>query len=142
MSLQSKMTEYADRRVWNLEGHDVTYLHIDYRFAFDCWWLYNKTNNSLSVTIEAPFELRYLDQTVICVPEDVSTVKEAISILHKPISFLTAFRDGRLLVTFSDGTELEVAKIPRYESWEAQGEGELADLALLCTAHEGPPWRE
>src|SRR6266496_4118986 len=129
MPMQSKMIEYDDRRVWNLERHEVTYFHIDYRFAFDCWWA---NQNLLTVIIEAPFEFRYLGRTVLCQPADVNSLQEAISILHKPVTTFTAFRDGRLLVTFSDGAEIYVAKDLQYESWEAKGEGELADLALLC----------
>ncbi len=139
MTLRSRSTEYADRRVWNLESHEVTYLHIDYRFAFDCW---RADNTQLSVTIETLFTIRYPDRTVICEPENVDSVKEAIAILHKPLSMLTAYRDGRLLVAFSDGTELHVSKHPQYEAWQAQGKGELEDVALLCTPHEGPPWKE
>jgi len=139
MSSRSKLTEYTDRRVWDIGDHKVTYLHIDSRFAFDCWWA---ENNQLSVIIETLFTIRYTDRTVICKPEVINSVKEAVSILHKPLSMLTAYRDGRLLVTFSDGTELHVSKHPKYESWQAQGKGELDDLALLCTGHEGPPWTE
>jgi hypothetical protein len=122
-----------------MEDHVVTYLHIDSRFAFDCWWA---DNNQLSVIIETLFTIRCRDQTTICEPEDINSVKEALSILHKPMAMLTAYRDGRLLVSFSDGTELRVSKHPQYESWEARGIGELEDLALHCTPHEGPPWRE
>jgi len=139
MTFRSKMTEYADRRVWDLEGHEVTYLHIDYRFAFDCWWA---ERNQVIVTIEAPFEVRYPEKSVICQPDDVDSLKEAISILHRPLAFLGAFRDGRLLVVFSDGTEIHVAKNPHFDAWEVKGEGELADLALLCSPHSGPPWKE
>lgn len=133
------MIEHADRRVWDIEGHEVTYLHIDYRFAFDCWCT---KNDYLSVSIGTPFTLRDGDRTIVCEPEDVNSVKEALSILHKPVSTLTAFRDGRLLIIFADATELEVPKHSKYESWEARGEGQLQDLRLLCTSHDGPPWIE
>lgn len=137
--MKSKMMENDDRREWNLEGQEVTYLHIDFRFAFECWW---PRDNLLTVIIESPFEFRHLGRTVVCKPEDVNSLTEVISILHKPLSAFTAFRDGRLLVTFSDGAEIFVAKDPQYESWEAEGKGELADLSLLCTPHEGSPWGE
>ncbi len=137
------MAEYLVRRVWNIEDHEVTYLHIDYRFAFECWWYTaNRKDNRLVVTLENEFILHYADRTVVCHPEDVNSVKEAVPILHKAVSSLTAYRDGRLLVSFADGTELHVSKNREYESWEAQGDGELADVRLLCSPHEGPPWNE
>jgi hypothetical protein len=132
------MSEYPDRRVWSIENHEVTYLHIDYRFAFDCWWA---DNNLLSVIIETPFTIRFPDRTVTCEPADVSSLKEAIPILHKPLSMLTAYRDGRLLVTFSDSTELDVSKHPHFESWQVHGKGEFQDIALHCTPNAGPPWK-
>ena len=138
MSTQSKMTEHADRRIWNLESYEVTYLHIDDRFAFDCL----HANNQLTVVIEIPFELRRTGQTILCNPTDVNSLKEAISILHKRLNSLTAFRDGRLLLTFLDGTEISVSRDPQCESWEVRGEGELENLAFLCSPHEGPPWKE
>jgi hypothetical protein len=51
------MTEYPDRRVWDLNRHEVTYLHIDYRFAFDCWWNEGGVDNMLSVVVTVPFVL-------------------------------------------------------------------------------------
>jgi hypothetical protein len=135
----SRMTEYADKRVWNVDNHEVTTLHLDYRFAFDCFWT---DNNFLSIIIEAPFTLHYPERTISCDPQDVSSLKEAILILHQSISMLTAYRDGRLLVTFADNTHLQVIKDLQYDSWQAQGQGELEDIALLCTPHLGPPWKE
>jgi hypothetical protein len=116
------MIEYADRREWNIESHEVTYLHIDFRFAFDCWW---PANNQLSVIIENVFTVHYPDRTVTCEPTNINSMKEAISILHKPLSTLTAYRDGRLIITFLDSTELHVHKHSQYESWEVYGKGEL-----------------
>ena len=136
--MRSKLTKQTDRQTWNLEGLEVTYLHLDYRFAFDCW----EANSQLTVIIATQFELRYTDHRVICNPADVNSVKEAIAILHKSLKSLSAFSDGRLLVTFVDGTEISVAKDLQYEAWQARGQEELKDLALLCTSHAGPPWKE
>jgi hypothetical protein len=138
----SRLTEYTDRRVWDLGGHEVTYLHIDYRFAFDCWWCEDGEDTNLHVTIEQPFVLRTSDAEQQCIPERVATLCVALDILHKPVVTLAAYRDGRLLVTFVDGMELLVGKSWQYESWDAIGSGELADLALLCSPHQGPPWTE
>jgi hypothetical protein len=131
--MQTNMIEYSDRRVWNVNNQKVTFLHIDSRFAFECY-------DALSVIIETPFSIRYTDRVITCIPEDVNSVKEAVQVLHKLVSTLTAYRDGQLLITFSDGMERHVSKHQQYESWEAQGRGELQDLSLHCTGHEGPPW--
>lgn len=133
------MIEHDDRRIWDIDGHEVTFLHVDRRFSFECVWA---GQNRLSVVIETPFTLRLSDRIVICDPEDIHSLKDALFILHKPLASLTAFRDGRLLITFSDATALEVAKHPKYDSWQAHGEGELQDLDLLCSPHPAPPWGE
>jgi hypothetical protein len=138
ISTPSKMTEYADRRVWNLRGLEVNLLQIAYCFDIMC----NDPGNDVFIQIETSFTLRYPNRTITCDPENIDSIKEAVSILRRPLADLTAFRDGSLIVTFLDGTELHVLKDPNFESWNAQGEGIFGDLALLCSPHEGPPWRE
>jgi hypothetical protein len=144
MTAQSRMTAYSNRREWDLDGHEITYLHIDYRFGFDCWWHVEEPEheNLLSVTIEMPFTLELATGIVECEPADTDTLGPALSILHKSLSKFIAFEDGTMEAVFSDGTKVRVSKHQQYESWEAHGEGELKDVALLCSPHEGPPWRQ
>jgi hypothetical protein len=136
------MTEYPDRRVWDLNRHEVTYLHIDYRFAFDCWWNVGGVDNMLSVVVDTPFVLSTGRKKIQCDPEDVPSVAPALVILHKPVLSLTAHRDGVLEIEFADDMKLVVSKDSHYESWHAWGKGELEDLQVECTPHEGPPWSE
>src|SRR5689334_23008067 len=99
------MKSQSDRRIWNLSGYAVTYLHIDYRFTFDSW---KPSDDYFHLTINTPFMLRYMEKTLTCDPENVESVKEALYILHKPLFELTAYRTGNLQVIFSDGTELYI----------------------------------
>jgi hypothetical protein len=136
------MTEYPDRRVWQLGGHEVTQLVIDYRFSLQIWWREDASDNDVTVTVGVPFVLRTTDSVQAIDPEATSSVALALSILHKPVESVIAYRNGRLRITFVDGFEIAVEKHPQYESWEAYGHGLLADLQLLCSPHEGPPWSE
>jgi hypothetical protein len=143
MTSLSRMTEYTDRRVWDLDGYEVTYLHIDYRFAFDCTrYVDGEADDSLCVIVETPFTLRTSSgEEEHFNPSDALTLGGALAILHKSITSLTAYRNGCLQIVFTDGMELLVTKNPQYESWEAHGGGEL-EIALLCSGHDGPPWSE
>jgi hypothetical protein len=134
--------EYPDRREWELAGHEVTRLLIDYRFTIEVWWYHERCDHTLRLTIGAPFwDFRSGNETWVN-PEDPNTVAPALAVLHKPTQTLRAFRGGRLILTLSDGTEIVVEKDPHYEAWEASGTGDLSDVLLLCSPHEGPPWRE
>ena len=75
-------------------------------------------------------------------PEDLGTIAGALQILHKLAKSVVVYRRGTLTVNFQDGWRLRVEKHPQYESWEAEGDGELSDIAFMCTPHSGPPWRE
>lgn len=54
--------------------------------------------------------------------------QSAISLLdlrHARITAATATQDGRLRISFSDGSRLEADPDPRYENWEVSGPGGL-----------------
>jgi hypothetical protein len=137
------MTEYPDRRVWRLGGHEVTRLIFDYQFAVQIWWRDESRGDSdVTVTIGVPFTIRVANREQRVDPEDTATISPALHVLHKAVETLSAFRSGRLLLRFAGGVEIAVEKHPDYEAWEASGTGLLSDVRLLCSAHEGPPWRE
>jgi hypothetical protein len=127
-----------DRREWVLGNYEVNYIHLDYRFGFDLLG----SSGHASIVIEVPFSVQGPSGTSTHDPAAVSDICGALQILHKQAERLTAFRDGTLEVAFQDGILLRVAKHAQYESWEAHGDGELEELAFLCTPQEGPPWRE
>jgi uncharacterized protein DUF6188 len=139
----SLMTEYPDRRVWRLGGHEVTQLLIDYRFAFQIWWRDDASaDNEATVVIGMPFVLRSGHDVHEMDPEATASVAPALMILHKPVESLSAYRNGRLVVAFANDVEIVVEKQAQHESWEARGCGILSDLQLLCSPHHGPPWSE
>ncbi len=137
------MQEYPDRRVWALNEHEVTRLCIDSAFTIDIWWRNDKrVDTSLTIVIEAAFVLRRGEHERQFNPEHGQTLGPVLDILHTPVESLTAYRDGRPVLRFIDGAEIIVGKDERYESWHTFGTGELADIGMLCSPHEGPPWGE
>ena len=122
--------EPADRLTFDLRGYEVTYLHIDYRFAFDC--LKPPDKGHLQVIVEAPFTISSGGQTRRFDPESAATLGDALLILHRSLQSLTTYRNGLLIVAFADGSQLTVEPQGPYTSWEATGTGELSDIRFLC----------
>jgi hypothetical protein len=144
-----RLTEFPDRRVWNLTGFTLDQIRLGYQVTL----IFNGPEirqpgsitlpgpcNSLRVAIETPFTLCTGSETALIVPEQVLSVHPILPLLHQPIASLTAFRIGRLLLTFEEGAEIEVQKDDQYESWATFGEGEIAGIEMLCSPHEGSPW--
>jgi hypothetical protein len=149
--MADRLTEFPDRRVWNLTGFTLEQIRIGYLLTFlfsgpDLRLPGSRTfpvpPNSLWVDIETPFTLRAGSHTDYIVPVQVLTVHPVLRLLHQQIASLTAFRNSTLLLTFEDGSEIEVLQDEQYESWNTFGEGEVADIGMLGSGHEGPPWGE
>jgi hypothetical protein len=139
MNTRSSNFGAGSRREWNLRGYEVAYIHIDYRFAFDCRPLAGD-NGSLSVVIEAPFQLIKGAAVHDCDPSLVDSLGVAIQILHQPTVRLAATADGTLLVEFDGGIAVKVERHEQFEAWEAHGSGELSAISLLCSPYAVPPW--
>jgi Family of unknown function (DUF6188) len=136
------MVEYPDRRVWRLDGHEVTRLLVDYAFTIVIWWRSQKSDNSVTIVLERPFILKRVEQVKHFTPEQKDTLGPALNILHQPIESLTAFCNGRLVLRFTDTSELITEKDDSYESWNTFGSGEFAQIGMLCSPHDGPPWKK
>ena len=140
---QSRMTEYSDRRVWDLKGLRAVQINIAFTFDIICLDTCSDDNdNEVFIRIENTFTYKSPNRITSCHPEDIDSIKEAISVLRFDLDDLTAFRDGRLQVRFIGGQDLQVKQHFQFESWEAHGRGKFRDLALLCSSQEGPPWSE
>ncbi len=135
------METFEGRRVWPLNGHEVTRLCLDYRFSIEIWWFEEGSpDNSVTIVIGNRFSFHHDGREQSFNPEQAETLGPVLAILHKPVDSLTAYLDGRLVLQFADGAELAVEKDAQYESWETFGKGKLADIGMLCSPHEGPPW--
>ena len=141
--MNNHLQEFEDRRVWALDGQEVTRLCLDYRFTIEIWWREGDgPDNSVSIAIGTPFVVLRDGEEFNVVPERVNSLSPALDILHKAVDSLTAYRDGRLVLLFADATEIRVDKHPIYESWATHGRGKLEGIGMLCSGHEGSPWGE
>ncbi len=134
--MSTRINASSDRRIWMLNGLEVTRLCIDFTFTIHLW----EGSRELTIIIEVPFTLRIDEHEQQLDPNAGTTLGPALQILHKPVESLTAYRHGRLVVAFVDGTTLDVDKDWQYESWHTFGSGELADIAMLCSPHDAAPW--
>ncbi|HEX2869507.1 MAG TPA: DUF6188 family protein [Ignavibacteriales bacterium] len=131
-----------DKRIWELNGHEVTRLLIDNHFTIQVWWTDKNIVSEALITIETPFTLSLNNIDIECNPEDGTGIAEALSVLHKEADSISASRSGELNISFKDGTGIIVGKHEYYESWSTQGKGELSEMNMLCSPHDGPPWKE
>ena len=134
--MRERLTKFPDRRVWDLSGHLLEQIVLDYAVTL----LVAERNNSISVVIENVFELRENERTSTINPEDAQTVVPLLAYLHKPVSAVTAFQNGDLLIGFASGAEIAVSKDDQYESWNSFGSGEITGADMLCSPHPGAPW--
>ena len=134
--MPSLMTEYPDRRVWDLTDFTLDSLN----FSFQVILQMAGRGGSMIVIIGMPMTLHTGSGIEFMDPEKSTTAANLLSLLHRNLATLTAFRDGTLVVTFEDGTEIRVTKHEQYESWETHGDGEVADIGMLCSGHDGSPW--
>ena len=137
------MLQYPDCRVWMLDGHEVTRLLVDYAFTIEIWWNDDgKGDNNITITIETLFTLQRDGKIIKFEPEQKETLGPALMILHRPIEFFTAFDNGRLIIRFTDNSEIVVEKNSWDEFWNTFGTGEFSQIGMLCSPHEGRPWGE
>lgn len=137
----TKQNQFDDRREWTLGQYEVNYIHLDYRFGFDLSD-FRGSNGYLKIIIEVPFFLRDGTNETVIDPVDLVSVCDALQILRKLAQKIVVHRSGMLEVFFQDDLSIKAEKHPQFESWEATGEGELSDIAFLCSPRPGPPWKE
>ena len=148
--MSDRLTEFPDRRVWDLSEYIVDRILLTYQVRLTLLRGHEtidpttllRTNSSLTVDIESPFTVRVGSHIDRVIPEQVLSTVPVLPLLHQPVASLTAFRTGALLLTFADGTEIEVPIDEQYESWHTWGDGELAGIGMEGTSHEGSPWGE
>ncbi len=136
--MTTRLTEFPDRRVWDLSGFTLDRICLDYQVRL----LIANANSSVNIIIETSLTLRVGARREQIDPEHVLTTAPLLPLLHQPAASLAAFRDGRLRLKFEQGAEVEALKDEQYESWETHGDGELDDINMSVTPHEGPPWYE
>ena len=131
--MNARLTEFADRRERDLSGFTLDRLSFDYATSF----LIAIPHSSLTVIIETPFTLQTSSHVETIDPKRIVSAERLLKLSHHPVASLTAFRSGQLFVMFEDGTKIQVPKNEQYESWQTYGDGETADMGMLCSGHEG-----
>jgi hypothetical protein len=131
-----RLTTYSDRREWDLSGFTLISLTFDYAATL----LIDMPGSSLRITIETTCTLHIDSHSESMEPKESKSMAPLLPLLRHPLSSLIVFRNGLLILKFKNRTELHVAKDEQYESWNAVGNGDLADIALLCSPHPDSTW--
>lgn len=125
MNQHLALIEHQDHWILPLHGMSVTRCCLDQAFGIELW----EQESQITIRIEGAFSLRILDQEYNLSPEHLAEIGPAFWILHKTIDSALAYKDGKLVLGFSDGSRLSVEADPQYEAWEAVGTG---GLRVIC----------
>jgi hypothetical protein len=137
-ALTSLMSSDGQRRTWLLAGQPITSIVLGYHVALRFSWGPLDAPTYGEITIEAPFKV---GGTTID-PQNRETLQPVLELLHEPVDSVSADEAGSLEVRLGNGRILTVQKTDDpYEKWNTNGTGELHDFNMLCSAHDGPPWR-
>lgn len=139
--MKKRITEFSDRRVWDLSG-TILHIRLDYQvtLVLGMPMVKDEPQSTFTVVIEQPFTLRIGRDMIRISPGMVLSVVPLLTLLQEPLVSLTAYRDGKLLILFEEGAEIELQKDNQYESWNTFGEGEFAGVEMLCSGHDSSPW--
>ncbi len=126
-------------KTFDLIGCDVTKLEFNYAAGI----LISDDHSSITILIETMILLQMDgEETRIDPRKNAISMSPLLNLLHKPAKSITFSSNGDLRLEMMDDTALSVIKDDLYESWEATGTDLFAEISMLCTPHDVPPWGE
>ncbi len=122
------LIEQPDRWIIDVQELEVTNICIGYMFGLDFW----SRDDSLYLQIEQQFLFKTKEREHILSPErGPEEVIPLLSVLHIGLRSAIVFKDGRLELTFTNGSELSVpASSNKYEAWNISGKNGFKFVSL------------
>ncbi len=119
---------------WDIDVYrrKVTRCAVDNAFTVDV----SEREFILAVVLEGEFAYITVDgsnqsrEHTLVAGGDPTSLCPALSVLHKSIERVSAYKNGTVEVRFTDGSTLTAAPNPNYESWHITGAG---GLLIVCT---------
>ncbi|HEY4238182.1 MAG TPA: DUF6188 family protein [Kofleriaceae bacterium] len=96
------------------EGNVVVQCIVDYALTLSI----GKELSSFALTIGRAFQLTLDGQTREYLPTAHATLGPALTLFRRQIASCKAFKDGTLVVVFTDDDTLRVPADDNYEAWE------------------------
>lgn len=123
-----ELVETADRWLVPMAGLTVTQCRLDYAFSLV---VAGEPASSFEVRIEQPFVVAGHNDELVLDPEgEPAAMSPALSVLRQDVEQASAFKDGRLEMTFGDGAVLRVPVSADYEAWNIVGPAGLRIVSL------------
>lgn len=133
------MNQDVVHKTFDLMGYEVTKLEFNYAAGI----LIADENSSIFLLIETRILLKMEgEETRIDPQKDAMSLSPLLNLLHKPTRSITFSSNGNLRLKMADDITLSVFKDELYDSWEATGTDLFADISMLCTPSDVPPWGE
>jgi len=128
MKQYSGLIEEEDRWMLPFQDQQVARCCIDYALSIDLL----SENGFLTIRIENHFLFQTKDhETTLISPEaQPASLFPVFSILHTTIDEAIAYKNGKLVLKFSDGSSLEVEAAQHYEAWVINGENGLQVVSI------------
>jgi hypothetical protein len=118
-----------------LQGREVSMCKVDYAVTLVFWTM----EDAAEVRLGVPFAIREpgVDAAALNPEERRRDLGPVIDCFGKTVERLLIWKpDGRLDLTFTDGTQIEVLPHNDYEAWEVTGPG---SLKFVCMPGGGEP---
>lgn len=126
MSKAHEVVDRGDHWILPLQGRLVTRCFVDNAFGIDFWL----KDDEYTVRIGEPFLYIESERQHSISPEEPTTLCPVLSILHKEVNSIRAYKTGSLCISFSDGSYLSVDASPDYEAWEISGSNGLEIISM------------
>lgn len=124
----NQIVECVDHWILPLEERQVTRCIVDYAFSIE---FLIAEDELVSIRIGSAFSLENKSSREFFDPEQAPTAMgAALALLHKNVQHAIAWKDGRLEISFMDGTLLTVPFNSEFEAWEVSGPKSIKIISL------------
>jgi len=115
--------ELPDRWILPLVGQQVTQIHVSYQLGL-------MLDSGALVELETTAFIRWADGGTNSINPATQDVAPSLSLFGTTVTDATAYKTGRLVLTFDSSTNLTIDPHPRYEAWNITPQGGSRFVAM------------
>jgi uncharacterized protein DUF6188 len=136
--MKVELHETTDQHDWELQDVAVTQLVVDPGALRIIAWHAEGSAEFRLGSVFSYTEPDGLERKVD--PDQTEQVSPLLALVSRPLDRVTVRRSGELRLAFGDGSSIQIDPDPRFEAWEARGDGAFEELSYLCGPGGGSPW--
>ncbi|QQS18800.1 hypothetical protein IPL68_01890 [Candidatus Saccharibacteria bacterium] len=105
-----------------LVGAEVNYVRFSYQVDLNFLGGERREGKYANLQIEVPFQLQTKTKKATIDPNDVSTLKPTLELLHTNLTSIELTNEYVLTLAFKNGYVLQVKPVQKYEAWSLTGD--------------------